>query len=177
MSEESEEVFSGKSFKNLLEDIYNNSKKKEAQIQILITELKPMIKNIGDAIIIVPLIKDYMEIAVKNDEALIKMAAIVQKAQSRVSSRGSDGLLLTEQEKRQLMEEVEKVEYKIAGLFPDGEGYDKIPLEDRVIIPIKLPAEFDTSTLQDCMVAAATKHNESRRAKKQGKIFKKGTSD
>jgi len=109
MSEESEEVFSGKSFKNLLEDIYNNSKKKEAQIQILITELKPMIKNIGDAIIIVPLIKDYMEIAVKNDEALIKMAAIVQKAQSRVSSGGSDGLLLTEQEKRQLMEEVEKV--------------------------------------------------------------------
>jgi len=68
-------------------------------------------------------------------------------------------------------EEVEKVEYKIAGLFPDGEGYDKIPLEDRVIIPIKLPVEFDTSTLQDCMVAAATKHNESRRAKKQGKIF------
>jgi len=108
MSEESEEIFKGKSFKNLLEDIYNNSKKKEVQIQILITELKPMIKNIGDAIIIVPLIKDYMEIAVKNDEALIKMAAIVQKAQGR-SSSGDDGLMLTEQEKRQLMEEVEKV--------------------------------------------------------------------
>jgi len=74
-------------------------------------------------------------------------------------------------EEEEEQEEVEKVEYKIAGLFPDGEGYDKIPLEDRVIIPIKLPVEFDTSTLQDCMVAAATKHNESRRAKKQGKIF------
>ncbi len=107
MSEQTEEIFKGKSFKDLLEDIYNNSKKKEAQIQILITELKPMIKNIGDAIIIVPLIKDYMEIAVKNDEALIKMAAIVQKAQNRTSSE--DGLVLTEQEKRQLMEQVEKV--------------------------------------------------------------------
>ena len=109
MSDESEEIFEGKSFRNLLEDIYNNSKKKESQIQILITELKPMIKNIGDAIIIVPLIKDYMEIAVKNDEALIKMAAIVQKAQSRISGGSEGGLLLTEQEKRQLMEEVEKV--------------------------------------------------------------------
>jgi hypothetical protein len=108
MSDQQEEIFNGKTFENLLEDIYNNSKKKEAQIQILITELKPMIKNIGDAIIIVPLIKDYMEIAVKNDEALIKMAAIVQKAQNR-SIGGDDGLMLTEQEKRQLMEEVEKV--------------------------------------------------------------------
>ena len=108
MSEEQQEIFKGKSFKDLLEDIYNNSKKKETQIQILITELKPMIKNIGDAIIIVPLIKDYMEIAVKNDEALIKMAAIVQKAQTR-SSSANDDLVLTEQEKRQLMEEVDKV--------------------------------------------------------------------
>lgn len=107
MSEESQEIFKGKSFESLLEDIYNNSKKKEMQIQILITELKPMIKNIGDAIIIVPLIKDYMEIAVKNDEALIKMAAIVQKAQTR--SSGGDSLTLTEQEKRELMEQVDKV--------------------------------------------------------------------
>jgi hypothetical protein len=66
-----------------------------------------MIKNIGDAVIIVPLIKDYMEIAVKNDEALIKMAAIVQKAQGRVSD--DSGLILTEDEKKQLIEQVEKV--------------------------------------------------------------------
>tara|TARA_R100001015_G_C4538199_1_gene102864 strand:- start:243 stop:584 length:342 start_codon:yes stop_codon:yes gene_type:complete len=108
------EIFNGKTFDSLLEDIYNNSKRKETQIQILITELKPMIKNIGDAVIIVPLIKDYMEIAVKNDEALIKMAAIVQKAQGRTTDEG--GLLLTEQEKEQLMEQVHKV----------GEVNDKI---------------------------------------------------
>ncbi len=108
MSKDSIEVFKGKTFENLLEDIYNNSKKKEMQIQVLITELKPMIKNIGDAIIIVPLIKDYMEIAVKNDEALIKMAAIVQKAQGR-STGPSDSLMLTEQEKRDLIEQAEKV--------------------------------------------------------------------
>jgi|TARA_R100001463_G_scaffold66061_1_gene119426 hypothetical protein len=103
-----EEIFKGKTFDSLLEDIYNNSKRKETQIQILITELKPMIKNIGDAVIIVPLIKDYMEIAVKNDEALIKMAAIVQKAQNRSNNDG-DGMYLTDAEKEQLIAEVGRV--------------------------------------------------------------------
>ena len=106
--EEKNEIFKGKTFDSLLEDIYNNSKRKETQIQILITELKPMIKNIGDAVIIVPLIKDYMEIAVKNDEALIKMAAIVQKAQNRTGNDG-DGMYLTDAEKEQLIAEVGRV--------------------------------------------------------------------
>jgi|TARA_R110000822_G_scaffold76828_3_gene184669 hypothetical protein len=109
MSEEkTDEIFEGKTFESLLKDIYTNSTRKEAQIQILITELKPMIKNIGDAIIIVPLIKDYMEIAVKNDEALIKMAAIVQKAYLRTSG-GDGGLVLTDAEKEQLIAEVGRV--------------------------------------------------------------------
>ena len=109
--EDKNEIFKGKTFDGLLEDIYNNSKKKEQQIQILITELKPFIKNVGDAIIIVPLIKDYMEIAVKNDEALIKMAAIVQRASTR-SSSGDDNSFLTEEEKEQLMKELDKVQVK-----------------------------------------------------------------
>tara|TARA_A100001201_G_C4075905_1_gene197323 strand:- start:778 stop:1119 length:342 start_codon:yes stop_codon:yes gene_type:complete len=106
--EDNKEIFEGKTFDSLLKDIYDNSKRKESQIQILITELKPMIKNIGDAVIIVPLIKDYMEIAVKNDEALIKMAAIVQKAQSRSGNDG-DNMMLTDAEKEQLMAEVGRV--------------------------------------------------------------------
>ena len=102
------EIFEGKTFDSLLKDIYTNSTRKEKQIQILITELKPMIKNIGDAVIIVPLIKDYMEIAVKNDEALIMMAAIVQKANLR-NTNGDEGLILTEAEKEQLIAEVSRV--------------------------------------------------------------------
>tara|TARA_R110001583_G_scaffold13766_4_gene58737 strand:- start:42884 stop:43222 length:339 start_codon:yes stop_codon:yes gene_type:complete len=107
MKEKTSEIFKGKTFDSLLKDIYDNSKRKETQIQILITELKPMIKNLGDAVIIVPLMKDYMEIAVKNDEALIKMAAIVQKAQGRSTDEGS--LLLTEEEKQQLIDQIQKI--------------------------------------------------------------------
>jgi len=73
----------------------------------LISELKPLISDIGDATLIVPLIKDYMEIGVRNDEQLIKMATIVQRVIN--SSSGEDSLGITEDEKNQLMEELEKL--------------------------------------------------------------------
>ena len=107
-----QEIFKGKSFSNLLEDIYKNSIKKEKQISALIQDLKPMIKNISDATIIVPIIKEYLEVSVKNDEHLIKMAAIVQRAMSRQESK-ADGVLLTEEEKRSLIATVHELEDKI----------------------------------------------------------------
>ena len=105
-----QEIFKGKSFSNLLEDIYNNSKKKEKQITALIKDLQPMIKSVGDATVIVPIIKEYLEVAVKNDEHLIKMAAIVQRAMARESSTETGGILLTEEEKKQLIATVQEIE-------------------------------------------------------------------
>jgi len=107
------ELFEGKSFSNLLEDIYKNSKKKEIQINTLISELKPLISNIGDATIIVPLIKEYLDVAVKNDDALVRMAAIVQRAMSRSDSGELDALLLTEDEKKALMETLDDAEKEV----------------------------------------------------------------
>ena len=63
-------IFGDKKFSDILEEIYNNQKKKEAQVTALISELKPLVQEIGDATLIVPLIKEYMEIGVKNDEQL-----------------------------------------------------------------------------------------------------------
>ena len=105
-----QEIFKGKSFSNLLEDIYNNSKKKEKQITSLIKDLQPMIKSVGDATVIVPIIKEYLEVAVKNDEHLIKMAAIVQRVMARESNSESGGILLTEEEKKQLIATVQELE-------------------------------------------------------------------
>ena len=73
------ELFNGTSFSDLMRDVYHNSKKKSRQIDSLIQELRPMIKNVGDATVMVPLIKDYLEVSVKNDDALVKLAAIVQR--------------------------------------------------------------------------------------------------
>ena len=67
------ELFQGTSFSDLMKDVYHNSKKKSRQIDSLIHDLKPMIKNIGDATVIAPLLKDYLEVSVKNDDALVKL--------------------------------------------------------------------------------------------------------
>jgi len=104
------EIFKGKSFSDLLKDIYKNSAEKEKQIKILIGELKPLIKNIGDATIIVPLIKEYMEIGVKNDEQLVKMAAVVQRAVAANKNSDSNEFSLSDEEKKQLLDEINKFE-------------------------------------------------------------------
>jgi transcriptional regulator len=100
-------VFGDKTFSDILEEIYNNQKKRDAQVVALISELKPLVQEIGDATLIVPLIKEYMEIGVKNDEALIKMATIVQRALQNVDDDG--GLGISDEEKEQLLAEMEKL--------------------------------------------------------------------
>ena len=100
-------VFKKKKFSDILSEIYDNQKKKETQITGLISELKPLINDIGDATLIVPLIKEYMEIGVRNDEQLIKMATIVQRALN--NSGGEESMGITEEEKQQLMEELDKL--------------------------------------------------------------------
>ena len=101
-------VFGKKKFSDLLEEIYNNQKRREAQVSALISELKPMVSDIGDATLIVPLIKEYMEIGVKNDDALIKMATLVQRALNNTNEDG--GLGISDEEKAQLLEEMEKLQ-------------------------------------------------------------------
>jgi len=100
-------VFKKKKFSDILSEIYDNQKKKETQISGLISELKPLINDIGDATLIVPLIKEYMEIGVRNDEQLIKMATIVQRAINNSSSE--DSLGITDAEKEELMAELDKL--------------------------------------------------------------------
>ena len=97
-------VFKKKKFSDILEEIYENQKKKESQISALIGELKPLINDIGDATLVVPLIKEYMEIGVKNDEQLIKMATIVQRALQVQSQNNSNELAFSEEEKAQLFD-------------------------------------------------------------------------
>ena len=95
-------------FSDILEEIYNNQKKKDKQISALIAELKPLVQEIGDATLIVPLIKEYLEISVKNDEQLIKMATIIQRIVNNNSSNTDGGFGISEEEKAQLLAELDK---------------------------------------------------------------------
>ena len=100
-------VFKKKKFSDILSEIYDNQKKKEAQITGLISELKPLVQDIGDATLIVPLIKEYMEIGIRNDEQLIKMATIVQRVLN--NSTNENPLGITEEEKQELIAELDKL--------------------------------------------------------------------
>jgi hypothetical protein len=113
-----EEIFKGKSFADLMSDIYSNQKKKDRQIKLLIAQLEPMVQSLDQAAVVVPLIKEYLDISVKNDDALIKLAAIVQRMMKDNTNAESGGFILSEDEKKQLMEAIDEVE---KDLPKDGE--------------------------------------------------------
>jgi len=101
-------IFDDKSFGDLLKEIHGNQKKKSTQIASMIAELRPLITSLGDATVVVPLIKEYMEISVKNDDHLIKMASIVQRLTTGGANSGDSGLL-TNEEMNQLMDVAEEI--------------------------------------------------------------------
>lgn len=108
MSEFDKIIFKKKKFSDILSEIYDNQKQKQQQISILISELKPLIQDIGDATLIVPLIKEYLDLGIKNDEQLIKVATIIQRM-VKSNENNSAGELISEEEKAQLMKEINKL--------------------------------------------------------------------
>lgn len=101
------EIYKGRTFAGLCKDIVKNSESKKDQIDVLISELRGLIKTVNDAIIIVPLVKDYYDVGVKNDEQLVKLAAIIQKLVVRGENSGEgNNLILSEADRVQLMSEV-----------------------------------------------------------------------
>jgi altronate dehydratase len=106
-----QKIFGQKSFSDLLKNIYDNSREKEKQIKDLISGLKPLVIDTQSALMVVPLIKEYLDVSVKNDDSLIKMAGIVQRAMNN-SGSGSDDFL-SEAELDQIRGEVQKISIEI----------------------------------------------------------------
>lgn len=105
------EIFKGKTLSDLFGEIYDNSKETKGQVKGLIGELKPLIENIGDATLIVPMIKEYMEIGVKNDDALIKLATIIQRIET-AQAKG-DGNEFDFSDLQDLLEEQEQLDKEV----------------------------------------------------------------
>ena len=100
---DSYEVFEGKTLANVFKDIYTNSEENKKQIEVLMKDLLRFVTDTASAVALVPILKDDLDVAVKNDEQLIKVAAIVQKLAS-AEAKGSDNEFgLSELEKEQLM--------------------------------------------------------------------------
>ncbi len=97
------EIFEGKSFQDLTKDIYENSQKKKVQIDLLISEIHGFIQTIDDVVMVAPIIKEYMEVSVKNDEHLVKLAGVLQRIISKSTGTNEESMLLSESEKEELM--------------------------------------------------------------------------
>lgn len=83
------ELYDGKKYSDLVKDIVKNHKSKQSQIKALTQQLVEMVSEPGDAVVIVPLIKGYLDSDIKNDEALVKLAQVLQKANQ--TQEGVDG--------------------------------------------------------------------------------------
>jgi hypothetical protein len=104
-------LFGNKNFSDLLKEIHVNQKDKEVQLRSLIEGLKPLINSPGEATMIVPLIKEYMELAIKNDDLLIKMASVVQRALN--SKAADDNELLSEADKEMLFQSLQEMNSEV----------------------------------------------------------------
>ena len=106
--ENDKEIFDGKTFSSLAKDIYFNSSHKKDQINQLIKDLREMVTDMGSATVVAPMIRDYIDVGVKNDDQLVKLSAVLQRYLSNDSSSEGAGNSagLSDEEKEQLLSSV-----------------------------------------------------------------------
>tara|TARA_Y100000389_G_C17382702_1_gene475257 strand:- start:852 stop:1241 length:390 start_codon:yes stop_codon:yes gene_type:complete len=98
------EIFKGKSLSSLFQDIYENQNYNRKQLDVLTKNITAMVKDGDTALQIVPMIKEYLEINVRNDELLVKLANIVQKIISSENKGEAESEFgLSELEKQDIM--------------------------------------------------------------------------
>ena len=102
MSDE-KEIFEGKTFQDLTKDIYENTTKRKTQIDLLISEIHGFITTIDDVVLVAPIIKEYMDTAVRNDEHLVKLAGVLQRIISKSQGDNDESMILSDAEKEELM--------------------------------------------------------------------------
>lgn len=102
------ELFPGKDLSGLFKDIYDNQVQKKKRISELIAEMRKVIRHAGDMVVIGPIIKDLVDSSIRNDDSLLKLAAIAQRIMASSGKSSEDTGFLTEQEKQQLIGDFEK---------------------------------------------------------------------
>jgi len=120
-------LFGNTSLSDIFKQIHRNNKDTDKQINELIDALKPLASsNAGSAVMLMPTVKDLIDVNVKNNEQLIKMAGIAQRASTANSNNNQDLLfdpseiqhLLEEQraiqiEGQKLLDQTEQIHHKI----------------------------------------------------------------
>ena len=101
-------IFDDKKFSDLSKEIYENSKLKKTQIDLFIQEVHSYIQGIEDIAIVGPVLKELFDVAVKNDDNLLKLATVIQRIMNKQAYIVDDASLLTDDEKQELMDTLEE---------------------------------------------------------------------
>ena len=101
-------IFDDKKFSDLSKEIYENSKLKKTQIDLFIQEVHSYIQGIEDIAKVGPVLKELFDVAVKNDDNLLKLATVIQRIMNKQADIVDDASLLTDDEKQELMDTLEE---------------------------------------------------------------------
>ena len=108
------ELFPGKNLGGLFKDIYDNQQTKKLRISELIAEMKKLIRHSGDMAVMGPIIRDLIDSSIKNDDSLVKMAAIAQRIIGAQHKAEGDMGFLSDDEKEQLLQQLENTVNEVA---------------------------------------------------------------
>ena len=100
-------IFGDKNFSDLSQEIYENSKLKKTQIDLLVQEVHGYIQGIEDIAIVGPILKELMDVGVKNDDNLLKLATVIQRIMNKQADVTEETSLLSDDEKEELMSSLE----------------------------------------------------------------------
>jgi len=123
-------LFDGKNLSSLFKDIYDNQQAKKKNISEMIESLRKLIRNVGEATVLAPIIKDLIDSSIKNDDHLIKLANIAQRlASAEAKGIGEDGWL-SETEKAQLLQDMEDTINEVEKKSDEKLGDIQIEIEE-----------------------------------------------
>jgi hypothetical protein len=122
-------IFGDMTLGDLLQDIYVGTMQKRNRINKIITLMEGMLTNVDDIAVIGPILNHSIDVLVKNDDHLIKIATIVQRvisAENYGKNSGDVSDILTQEEKDTLTKmaldelnaEMVKVEKELADIAP-----------------------------------------------------------
>jgi hypothetical protein len=100
------EIFDGKTLSDMFSDVYRNTDKKREQINQFVANMVKLIRTPEDAAVLGPVIKDFLDVNVRNDEHIVRLVQIAQRLVAVNSKTPSNDMILTEEEKNQLLNNI-----------------------------------------------------------------------
>lgn len=102
-------VFGDFSLDQLYKQIVDNSRENRKQIKGTIQEISGLIEDVTDLQLLSPQVTTYMNLLVKNDQILLKLATALTKINNNRKLMQDDGDgQLSQKEKKQLIEQVNR---------------------------------------------------------------------